>query len=268
MFRPLLCLGLLLIGATSAAAGDGPKLTVSGTTFQVATASGKVLSGADLAGANLIIAMDGERIPVRIKSVTRDTKNPNVLLNEFVYADAQGREQHFCKPSVDGVMAGFPVTGRMNDDGSISAGNDGHFEITCTSGAQGKCIRFGYEPDKSTPDGKSTLRDYFNACIHLVRGDYGGSGAATTRDGTMINIYDRIGIQKDESTDSVGDFEAGFSAAGAVCVARPRIRDNVSLDQLVADYPRLAGHVGRGACDEEIAAKLGALVFVKSNPDL
>jgi hypothetical protein len=263
VFFPPLCLALLLLSGARAYAKTAPKLSVVGTGFQVTTPDGKVLSGPDLAGASLVATVDGQVLRVKIKSVVRDTVNPNVWLNSFVYTDAQGVERSFCRPSADGVAAGFPITGRMNDDGTISASPDGHFELTCTSGAQGKCVRFGYEPDKRSPDGKGTLRDYYNACIRLVRADYGGAGAGTTKDGTLIDIYDRIGVQKDEPVDG-SSFEAGFDAKGAVCVARPRIAENVTLEKLGETYPRLAGHLGPEKCDEATAAALGALVFVKS----
>src|SRR5918997_66498 len=106
------------------------------------------------------------------------------------------------------------------------------------SGAQGKCVRFGYKPWKKIADGR-LLRDHHRACIHMVRGDYCGDGTATTRDGTAIDIFDRLGIQRSDGTAGMS-FEAGWSAAGAVCVAHVQISENASLDGIRQSCPRLA----------------------------
>jgi hypothetical protein len=261
MVRKILLLMLLSFPAFAEEAK--PKIAVSGATFVVTAPDGRLLTGPQLVGAKLLAEVDGSPVKITIAAVTRDTMNPNVWLHDFRYLDAQGKERSLCGPGPDGVQAGFPVPGRLGPGGVILASDDGHFELTCSSGAQGKCVRFGYEPEKSTPGGAGTLRDHFNACVHLVRADYGGDGGATTRDGTQIDIYDHIGVQRDEPMEGFS-FEAGFGPNGAVCVAHPRIRENISLEQLGAEYPRLSGLLGAQNCDEAAAAKLGALVFVKS----
>lgn len=58
-------------------------------------------------------------------------------------------------------------TGAAPDGMLIEAGPDA-FELICTSGAQGKCVRFGYHPWEKAPDGRP-MRDYFNACVHMLR---------------------------------------------------------------------------------------------------
>jgi hypothetical protein len=61
--------------------------------------------------------------------------------------------------------------------------------ITCTGGAEGKCIRFGYKPWHPLSDGTS-LEPYYRACVRLVRADYGGDGVGHTRNGTPIDLFD------------------------------------------------------------------------------
>jgi hypothetical protein len=254
----------LLLLSFPALAGEGaPRIAVSGATFTVTTSSGKTYSGPELVGAKLLAEVEGKPIAIKIVAVTLDAVNPSVWLHDFRYTDANGVEQRLCAAGPDGVQAGFPVSGRAGPDGVIEATTDGHFEIACTSGAQGKCVRFGYEPDKAAPNGAGTLRDYFNACVHLTRADYGGDGVATTRNGTQIDIYDHIGVQRDDPAEGFR-FEAGFDAKGAVCVAHPRIRENISLERLVAAYPRLAGRLGPENCDEAKATAMGAILYVKS----
>ena len=136
----------------------------------------------------------------------------------------------------------------------------GEFELTCTAGVHGKCIRFGYLPWQGEP-----MRGLYNGCIRIMRADYCGDGEATTRDGTLIDFYDDYGIQTlDEQ--SARTFEAGWTAAGAVCVSHVRIKENISLDALARRCPRLS-HAPLGAdCTEERARSLGAILFNRSLP--
>jgi hypothetical protein len=58
-------------------------------------------------------------------------------------------------------------------------------------------------------------------------------------------------------------FEAAFGPDGAICVAHPRLSDDLPLATLGERYPRLAGHLG-AACDEQTMG----LVYVRSfGPD-
>src|SRR5207244_436258 len=75
----------------------------------------------------------------------------------------------------------------------------GVFELVCTSGAQGKCVRFGYHPWESAPDGRP-MRDYFDACVRMLRAEYCGDGHGWTRDGTFVDIWDDHGIRKTDAT--------------------------------------------------------------------
>jgi hypothetical protein len=94
----------------------------------------------------------------------------------------------------------------------------------------------------------------------MVRADYDGSRWAHTRNGTIIDIWDHIDIQTDAAADDPAfHFEAGWSARGAVCVARTRWPDLLSRDALVRAAPRLDG-----PGDEAIATAEGALLFNRS----
>jgi len=94
------------------------------------------------------------------------------------------------------------------------------------------------------------MRDLHAACIHMVRADYGGDDRPTTRDGTVIDVYDRFGIQMPEAADRM-PFEAAWGLNGALCVAHPRVAENMSLDELARRYPARKGHLGPEACTEE-----------------
>jgi len=138
----------------------------------------------------------------------------------------------------------------------------GGFSFTCTSGAEGKCILLGYRPWEHR-DGVP-MRELHRACVHMIRADYGGDDRPTTRNGTLIDVYDRFGIQV-PAADPALTFEAGWSPEGAICVAHPRIAAHVSLADLAARYPRLAGRLGPQACSDAAArADPRAILFNRS----
>ena len=60
----------------------------------------------------------------------------------------------------------------------------------------------------------------------MTRADYCGNGKSHTRDGTPINIYDELGIQK-KTPNSGMVFEAAWSPEGATFINRPRWYDTL-----------------------------------------
>ncbi len=245
--------------AEVAASALVPELAVEGTAFVLRQPDGTELRGAQLVGAELDL---GEGVTVRIDAVRRDPgdKSGETLLHALSTRDADGAWVPLCDPDRESRREGFPIPGRWDDAGRYHA-DGGHFALTCTSGAQAKCVRFGYKPWKPAPDGAS-LVPLYEACVHMVRADYCGDGVATTREGTQIDIYDRHGVQRPESGPELR-FEAGWAPTGAVCVAHTRIPDNLTLEQLAKSCPRLAAALGE-RCTEETAAKLGAVLFNRS----
>ena len=226
---------------------------VDGTVLRVRLASGKVLAGADLVGATLTLTRPGRRaLRVRVDAVEPDPKDPDheILLYRMRPVDAGGRPRgELCRADADGQRWAFPVRGQWDAEGRRIS--DAGYTLTCADGAQGKCVRFGYKPWKTLADGTS-LRDHHQACIRLVRADYCG-GQATTRDGMLIDIWDRIGILSPDPGSRAADLrlEAAWTPAGAACVAHTRVPDKMTLEQLAARCPRLRGRLGDQACNLE-----------------
>lgn len=256
--------GLLVLAASALAApplaAPGPSAAVAGTTFRVTLPDGSVIAQEQLPGTVLTLGDgSGAQRRIRIDAVERDARDPlgEIVLYTLSEPDpATGQWRNACQPDPDGRRLGFPLAGAFTADGRYVPAS-GRILITCTGGAEGKCIRFGYKPWRTLPDGTS-LEPYYQACVRLVRADYGGDGVGHTRNGTPIDLFDRIGIQRDEVGPGM-TLEAAFGPDGALCVAHPRLPDLISLDALVQRYPRLTGHTGAG-CDEPAAA----LLFVRS----
>lgn len=262
---------LILLGAAGRStdfAAAGPSVVearVEGTRLEVSLADGRTLSGADLVGAVLTIAdAQGDTIQVRIDGAERDREDPRGgrWLYRLMTPTAGGGWTSFCEPGPKGRRLGFPVAGTTTADGSFDL-SETQLSFTCTAGAVAKCIRFGYAPWASS-EGGVPLLGYFRACLRMVRADYCGDGQPHTRDGTLINLYDRLGIQVSEPSAEL-TFEAAWGPEGAVCVRKTRIGAVWTLDALQASCgKRLVERLGP-VCSPAAARSLPeALLFNES----
>ena len=230
------------------------QISVQGTEIVMGLADGRVLRSKDLVGAVLDVRFKGQPARLRIVDVEPDPidRSGTVWFHTFEVQQSDGSWRNLCAAGPDGRQQGFPVQG-------VTHGLD----LTCSSGAVGKCVRSGYRPWAGGADGR-TLEPQHAACVRMFRADYGGTGEPWTRDGTNIDLYDAQGIQKpDMAADQT--FEAGWSAEGAVCVHHVRVSENITLAALEEKYPRLKGRTG-AICTEEYARSLGAIVFNRSKP--
>ncbi|SFH94113.1 hypothetical protein SAMN05216304_10157 [Bosea sp. OK403] len=257
---------IFLFGITSASAAQpAPLVEAEGTQLRVTLADGRVLHSPELIGATLLIATaDGGAVRARLDALEADPddKTGKVWLHSFSAQDKDGAWQPLCMPGPDKRQQGFPLAGRARADGSVAAAPSTELELVCTSGARGKCVRFGYHPWENARDG-SPMLPLYNACMRMVRADYGGNDHPYTRNGMTIDIYDDLDVQKLDAGEAM-PFEAGWSEQGAVCLAHPRVPENGSLADIASANPHLAGHLGPEACTEEKARALGAVLFNRS----
>ena len=258
-------------------------IAVEGTVLKITLADGRILASRDLIGASLLIDQGDRLRRVRLDGIERDPEDKRrdvapadvIWLHSFAVEGPDGAWGPLCEDGPDGRRQAISVAGRFSyADGRFGAGGPGSFELACTAGAMGKCIRFGYHPwqTRNLPqpvshhDGEPvpSQLDLFNACIRMVRADYGGDGTGTTRNGMLIDLYDDYGIQAPD-LDHRMTFEAGWTQDGAVCVNHPRVKENISLGEIAARWRRPAGRTG-ASCTEEAARSLGALLFNRSTP--
>jgi hypothetical protein len=222
----------LLLIATLLASGCGAESEqqtskappeVVGSTLRARADDGSILEGAELVGAELKAEFEGRTVTIRIDSVERDTKDAqgDLLLYDFRVVHPSGSEEPLCDPDGEGRRLGFPIAGEIDKAGIFKPGEPNDIALVCLASAQGKCVRMGYAPWRKAPDGRSML-DWHQSCIRLMRADYCGDGDTYTRNGTIVDIYDRIDVQKSDGDPSLS-FEAAWGPDGAVCVARTRI---------------------------------------------
>jgi hypothetical protein len=259
--------GALAWGPPSPAAGQAQarSVEVEGAQFRLVGANGAPVPQEALPGTILALGDgSGRRRAIRVDAVESDARDPagEIMLYALSEQDPSGAWRNICLPDREGRRLGFPLAGRFTADGRYELA-PGKLLITCTGGAEGKCVRFGYKPWRHAPDG-TPLLPYYQACVRLVRADYAGDGRGTTRNGQPIDIYDSLGLQE-PANDAAYEFEAGFGPLGAVCVRHVRVKENATLAGVEAASPRLADRVG-DICTEAFARANGAILFVRSAP--
>jgi hypothetical protein len=227
-------------------------LSAEGTEFVLTSPAGRHVRSSGLVGSTVRMDIGSSVALVTIRRVQDDKRaiNGRVVLHQLTFAGGKG--ENVCDPDPDGRSLAFPVP-----DGR------GGYELTCTSGAVGKCVRWGYRAWEERPGGPP-MRDLHKACVLMTRADYGGDGTTTTRDGTRISFFDRFGVVPCGKRPPLA-FEAAWGRDRAVCVARPRIVENVSIAQLAERYPELVRRLGPTACTQTAALNdPSALVFNRS----
>lgn len=246
-----------------AAAGSGQEvgsISVVGTRFEVTTDDGRIVPQNDLVGAVLTLGDEQDQMALRIDAVETDPRNPDGAITLYSMSSrdaATGAWRNICEPDIEGRRMGFPLAGTWTQDGRHLP-SDTAFSITCTGGAQAKCVRFGYRPWEKSPDG-TLLWDHHQACTRMIRADYCGDGVGHTRNGTPIVIYDRKGIQQDEAAPDMS-FEAAWGVGGALCVSHTRIRDVLTMEGLARICPGVRQQPQAAACESQA----GALILNRS----
>jgi hypothetical protein len=253
-FSRLWMSALVFASAASAGVATLPaSLTVEDQQFVLRLPDGQRLRSAELIGTQFQ-TQAGQII--RIEAVTSAHERSSVLLHTISVRDGAGWRP-LCRPDPQGRNAAFPVAGRWDDKGRFVKDAESWF-LTCTSGSQGKCILWGYGPWNQGPGGKD-LAPFYQACQFAVRADYDASGRPHTKDGTTIDVSDILGIAEFETSDDRRfAFEAGWSAKGAVCVARTRWSDILTKSELLRASPHLKGH-----CSPTVARDRGALLMTR-----
>ena len=203
----------------------------------VAERGGVTVRGTALAGAQLaaeVTDIDGGYVQLayRIASVTPEaaSNDPTGTGNTFLYHLEQwvpdtASWQPACGADAAGQRVAIPVAATWNHRGDRVESTT-HFTFACTTGVIAKCYRWGYRP-WLTGYGGASFSDYHQACTRMARADYCGNGTPHTREGTAINVWDRLPapgpIQRHGLLPPLGMiFEAGWSPQGAVCLSRAR----------------------------------------------
>jgi hypothetical protein len=142
-----------------------------------------------------------------------------------------------CPADADGRSVAVPLAATWDEHGDrVEHGS--LFTFGCTTGVIAKCYRWGYRPWVT---GYGDLTAMHWTCTRLARADYCGTGVPHTRNGTWINVWDRLPppgpLQRPDVTPNGMSFEAGWNTGGAVCLNHTRwfLRDRLETASLCPD---------------------------------
>jgi hypothetical protein len=190
-----------------------------------------------------------------------------------------GGWQAACPEDPDGRQVAIPVAAIWNAHGD-RVESTSLFTFACTTGVIAKCYRWGYRPWLSGY-GDSMVAMH-QTCTRLARADYCGNGQPGTRDGTKINVWDRLsspGPIQDHGVKVLGIpvplpppgmlFEAGWNTDGAVCLSTARwlLEDGIGVIRVCPDKLVPPGLLLPTVCDTITSVFLfdpGARLFNES----
>lgn len=186
---------------------NGVRLALADGSAVVAMQEGRLVAGEHasvdaLADVELLgFSRSGEAFSVRIESVT------SVDGTERISIVAGGA------PVCDEGLAGMFVLGHWDETGAHAIDGD-ELTYACMNGVIAKCVDWGYAP-------WNVGADLHQTCTRLARADYCGDGHSWTMNGTLIDLYDTLGVQ-DPVHDPELSFEAAWGEDGALCVNATR----------------------------------------------
>jgi len=187
--------------------------TTTTTTTTTTTASGPPLSGSAIVGSTWTgTATNGATVALRIDGAVVGTP-PNGDL--WFYAVSYQTNAGW-SPLCGLDSAGLPVlavsvagvwTATASDLAAYSSSST-KFTLSCRAKTIAKCVELGYKTFKGYTTQLTT-------CVRLLRGDFCGTGQPYTVDGTLLNLYDNVGVQADTEAWAP---EAEWTPSGARCV--------------------------------------------------
>ena len=189
--------------------------SLNGNMIGAYTAGGTPITGTELVGAELTGTLSsGASLTLRIDSMTQLSADTWAYGVSFEH---DGGWSSYCGTDANGAIEAIPVGGVWNQDfGSAGGGSwsdDGtQFTFACRHASIAKCVELGYEPWKG-------YGDELLSCVRMLRADYCGDGISYTVNGTLINVYDGVGIQTDTESWPV---DATWTPDGAGCLNHHR----------------------------------------------
>lgn len=183
---------------------------------------------------------DGKPVEVAICGTEPAPENPELLWYRIEAWNPVAQEWENPCVATDRVPdpRALAVSGVWDASGAVH-NEPGKLTLACENGAITKCIRWGYKP-WAHHDGQS-MAGLHQACTRMARADYCGNGRSHTKEGTTIDMYDRLGVLL-PTTEASADwnparasFEAAWAADGATCLARTR--DGRALETILQECP-------------------------------
>jgi hypothetical protein len=208
----------------------------------VARRAHATVSGTGVVGATFVGSSDiGMDLSLRVAAAFAPAGNQDPTTWRYLveYQEVDGTWWPICVNGTTPVPA-IPVDGYWDlrtgnpGDGSKHT-NKQRFLFACEQvGAIGKCIEAGYRPWQKV-SGRSLDR-YHQSCVRLLRADFCGTSVPHTVEGSVLNVYDNLGIQVDTENWFP---EAEWDRSGARCISPLATTADIAnvpcLDELLDD---------------------------------
>ncbi|MEP7126228.1 MAG: ADYC domain-containing protein, partial [Byssovorax sp.] len=176
---------------------------------------------------------NGDTLELRIDgSAALPAPNAGVMTYQVSYANGAGWTPLCGLDGAGSPVAAIAMTGTWSQAQGVPGGGAytpdlSKITFACRGRAIAKCLEMGYRPGEE-PGGLFTPAriEHLVACTRLLRADYCGDGRSWTVDGTLVNLYDNVGVQLDTQAWKI---EAEWTSAGARCTNKaPLTRLSVS----------------------------------------
>jgi ADYC domain-containing protein/pentapeptide repeat protein len=231
----------------------------TGSALKAGSTSGPPLSGSSLVGSIWTgTTTGGTTVKLRIDSAAAGTSpNTDLWFYGMSYQTSTGWSPLCGTDSVTGApiqavsVAGYWAA--TASDATHYAISSTQFTLACRGATIAKCVELGYK----------TYKGYTNqllSCVRLLRGDYCGTGIAHTVNGTQVNLYDSVGVQKDTESWLA---EAEWTPSGARCV---NINNMARYNLAVQSEPSCVSPLKLAACGLNFNS--GAILIDELPPDL
>ncbi len=208
---------------------NGLSLGLEGSAL-VVRQHGEPLSGDAIVGGIIDAGRTDDGQPFELRVEALEVRAPDHHAYTLSWRAGDGEWTPVCTDLEGNPDPGRKVTilkGTWNEAGD-KIDTDELVTLACDGFALGKCVGLGYAPWRTHEvcrDGvceEISLAAHHQACTRMIRADYCGDGNAHTVDGTLVNLYDGVGIQADEGGEG-WQLEAEWTTEGAACIRSPRI---------------------------------------------
>lgn len=233
--------GAQIVGFTPPPLRLGYTLDVDGDEL-VARKGGLVLRGAQMVGAIILVRLpEGLTVPVTIAGYEQVSSwaagRPPIAAYSLLYPEPQELlgVKNVCTGSLLDPLANVAtVLGgeRYDQDTKTVVPSPRWLTIACAGSAAAKLKLLGYGPQSS-----ATTVARRQATLKMITADYCGEGESYTANGTPIQWANQDGSVASPPGEPLGDLEAVWTDAGALCLEATRLPDA----DVACDLPGCAG---------------------------
>jgi hypothetical protein len=197
----------------------GSKLKVVKSKLEFTDDDNNIVRGNSLAGMEFDLNVSGVMQHLRVDGVFADANDPEISYTRMSVRVGAGTWDTWCRDGAGNPTEAIVIEGRYDNDGNFLA-DTGSIAFACRGTASAKCIVWGYKPWEEV--GGVSLRNHYQACLAMVRGDYCRNNIPHTVNGTAIDVSDHGLPAPRQVSGTNWRVEAQWGVGGAVCFTTPR----------------------------------------------